>query len=315
MAPRKKTDTGAAPKKRARTSTTRKKTTTAKTTRTTKARTIAEPLPTTEVEEQPIQDAVVPPLPQLPSHMMVDGRPVPIRGVMPPEPALPPPIPPAPPVVKEVAPPPPPSPPPVSLADERERARMERLQRRQRDRQNGNAAAQTPVTPPPVVTAPAAPVVPQVEPQQEAPNTQQLTDRAIQTIKKTPPEAPTTNPVHLPVPQRTSEHDDIKVGIPELYQYKIQVHETRMRELAAPIRTQLKAQAEEWLRNAIVSTLAQNPEYQEACRETENCVNELLEQLHPQLPEGYAVVMIGAKEGQAVCRYAPEQAGKRFKID
>lgn len=308
MAQRKKTDTGATPKKRTRSTTT--KTTRKKSTKKTAAK--EQPIVgNEEVPSPPIVDSLIPPsipsIPRIPGHMMVDGQLVPVNGIAPIEPLPPVPPPQPPPVVVPLTPPPTVH----TTADVREQARIERLQRRQRDRVNGS---NTPVSPPVVAPAPVAMVVPtkQEEQVQVVPNNQQLADLAAKSLPFTPP--PDTQQ-RVVVPVRADGHDDIQVNIPELFQYKIQVHESRMRDLAAPIRADLKAKAEQWLREAIATTLSQNQQYQEAKTATESCVNELLEQLNPQIPDGYAVVLISAKEGKATCRYAPDQAGKRFKID
>lgn len=324
MATRKKTDSGAAPKKRARSANT--KTIKRKYTKRApkKDTSVAPPLEeVAEVKSESVQLGEAPltriaprlPLvPQLPKHMVVDGQLVPVNGIAPID--QPPPAAPSQPAV-EAQPSPPPPPPPVvqpapTATDAREQARIERLQRRQRERTNGNGVAGNGVVVAPQPKLPIPPKPEEEETPQSMPNDQQLANLAAKVLPFTPPPEPHKNVV---VPVRQESHDDVSVDIPELFKFKIQVFESRMRDLAAPIRAELKAQAENWLREAIVAALNQNPDYQEAKAQTESCVNELLGQLNPQLPDGYAVVLISAKEGKAVCRYAPDQAGKRFKID
>lgn len=257
------------------------------------------------------------------THVMIDGTPTPIKGIAPDtlenveltsedarqspqirevlSPITIPRVPPQPRVVEA------PTPPPPSAADEREAARAERLRRkqlerekRQRDRELANRGID-----PNTVAEPAP-----VENLPVQPTEQQFAERAAEVAPPVPP-----TPQRFAVAPRSEEHADVHIPIPELYQYKVQVLETRMRELATPIRTQLKEAAEAKLRADIVAALAEHKEYQQACRDTEACVNELLKELAPQVPDNYAVVVISAKEGAAVCRFAPDQAGKRFKID
>jgi len=325
MATTKKKTTGTTTKKRTR-STPKKKRVTKKN----EEQPVVEVVKNVEEVQTPIAQVLENISPRLPDSVIIDGKPVPLNGIAPGEipvnpapPATP--VPPTPPVVTPV-------PSQRTSVDDREAARVARMQRRQREReQNGHAAAAVnqpaPAANPPVPAVQPVPVasVPPIQPtppvnelgQPTPPNTQQLAAEALKTVMppQAQPQQQQPNPAALPVPPPSADHPDLKIPISELFQYKIQVLEGQMRELAAPIRAQLKAQAEQWLKDAIVSTLAQNEAYQVACRQTENCVNELLAQLAPTLPEGYAVVLIGAKEGQAICRYAPDQAGKRFKID
>jgi hypothetical protein len=326
MATARKKTAGATPKKRS------PRSTSTKSKRTTKKSTIK------AVKETPAQDTglqetlpVIPEAPaapnvsvspQMPNKVIVDGEAIPIRGIASPQ------------NQQAAISPPANTPPPTNqtpqsqftISDERERARIARLERRQRERElrNGLHSSTDQVVeenkPMPAVNQPAVAPVPSSPPsppleQVAAPpaplgvpadlNSQQLAQQALQAIA----------PKQAAQPPTLAQNPDLRLPIPELFQYKIQVYENRMREISAPINEKLKEDAERMFREASATALRENAEYQEACRQVEACVNELLEQLQPQMPEGYAVVVVGAKEGAAICRYAPNQAGKRFKID
>jgi len=324
MAPRKKTATGAAPKKRTR-STAKPKTTTRKTksSKSTTAKSIKPVEEIAPIEQQQTPTAPTTELLDTPSYVMVDGDPVAIRGIAPPG------------VLEPVAQP---SPATQPMLDEQERARQARLQEKIRARELRRQKAQQPaamsnpppvapvpvappaITPLPTVTAPppiAPPPAPQLDVQQAAEMSPQTSVVPQPAPQVQAPEQPQTisMPALPSIPTKVENKPDLKLQITELPRLRIQVAEQKMRMLSGPIRAKLKAQAEIWLKDAINQSLAQNEEYMKVRREAEVTINGLLTELTPQLPEGYAVVVVDAQHGEALCRYAPDQVGKRFKID
>lgn len=108
--------------------------------------------------------------------------------------------------------------------------------------------------------------------------------------------------------------EHITIPMSELLKYKLLAKETLYKSIAEPIKLKLRQAAQEKLKQDIAATLRDNQACAIAADELEACVNEVLDSVQGQLPSGYAVVFVATTEGNLVCKHAPDQVGKRFKL-
>jgi len=206
--------------------------------------------------------------------------------------------------------------------DDRDAARQARLERKKREmeerarrREMANRAAEigniTPI---------ASAVKPKAEVKPPSPPTGQPKIAAAPPIQPSPVAVNKPATVQPLIPkqavqgQNDGENPVIQLTLPDLQAYKVQASELAMANIANPIRTKAKEEAQRRLNMEIAQALRANERYQAAQADMEIAVNEVLDLMQSQLPEGYAITNILAKDKVVICRYAPEQVGKRFKI-
>lgn len=103
----------------------------------------------------------------------------------------------------------------------------------------------------------------------------------------------------------------LKVPIPEELKWKLLFLEKERNEAVNRIKEQLKAEYQDKLNKAIINAMNSDKDCIDKTRLQNMCVNEVLDIVDPELPEGYAVSNIMTAEGYAECKYNPNQAGKR----
>lgn len=124
---------------------------------------------------------------------------------------------------------------------------------------------------------------------------------------------PTTETqVQLDSEKPKEAHPRVDVEIPELLKYKLLVHEEDYNKIIKSIQDKLKDKYEELLFTELKETIKQDEKCKQAEREKNLCVNELLDAIAPNLPEGYAASLIQTREGKVQCEYKPSEVGKRL---
>ena len=106
--------------------------------------------------------------------------------------------------------------------------------------------------------------------------------------------------------------ENLKVPIPEVLKWKMLLLEKERNEAVNVIKDTLKSEYQEKLNIAIAEAINNDKNCVEKTRAQNLCVNEILDAIDPELPEGYAVVSVRTQEGYAECVYKPDQVGKRM---
>lgn len=129
-----------------------------------------------------------------------------------------------------------------------------------------------------------------------------------------PPPTPATEVAGQTSAVAAAEKKTVTLTIPEALKYKLLYCESEHRTVAAPVIASLKAAAQAKLAADIAQAIKIEPKCKASADKMQVCVNEILDFLQPQLPDGYAVKFLRTEEGFAICNYDPESAGKRVQV-
>lgn len=111
-----------------------------------------------------------------------------------------------------------------------------------------------------------------------------------------------------------TEKESLTVQFPEALAWKYQAMAERRNGITAIIQRQVVAAFEQKLQAQIRAACAASPAWIQANDAMHSVINEIIEQVEPTLPGGYAVDLIEPKDHTAVVKYNPEGVGKRMKL-
>jgi hypothetical protein len=119
----------------------------------------------------------------------------------------------------------------------------------------------------------------------------------------------------LPVNEaKTDVAGHIRVAIPEALKYKLLYCESEYKKFSEPIRLALKQAAQARLVADIAKAIKEDSKCKDAAFKMEACVNEILDSIRTQLPDGYAATFVATEDGVVICKPSPEMVGRRFKL-
>lgn len=103
----------------------------------------------------------------------------------------------------------------------------------------------------------------------------------------------------------------ITIDLEELYTYKLKVLSRAVDDAKANIVNPLKQAYEQDLIQRINTVVAADPVCQKAAAARAECINEVLDLVSSQLPEGYAVTNIKPEESTITAEFLPDNVNKR----
>ena len=110
------------------------------------------------------------------------------------------------------------------------------------------------------------------------------------------------------------EKRPVSLPMDELYKYKLS-HVNRVYEDAVQkVKEPLVKKYNQILQTELKEAVRRDPECVAAQREQVMCVNELVELVDGQLPEGYAITELLTEKGLIVAQYVPDRAGKPLPL-
>lgn len=109
-------------------------------------------------------------------------------------------------------------------------------------------------------------------------------------------------------------NENLTLPLEELYKYKLQLLNKELEEAKSLVVTPLKNAYEQELVKRIKESVAANEECQQAHKNRIDCINEILDVVEAELPEGYVVGTINPEEGNFVAVYNPTEVGKRLEL-
>lgn len=128
------------------------------------------------------------------------------------------------------------------------------------------------------------------------------------TVKKAP-KRKTKAPKKEPVIERVP----VEVPITELQKAKLELLEARVASLVNPLREQITQKYMALANQELQKALKENEAILKATSERTKYINGVLDEIEPNLPEGYAVIMLSYEQGVAQAQYNPQQRGKRLE--
>jgi hypothetical protein len=111
-----------------------------------------------------------------------------------------------------------------------------------------------------------------------------------------------------------SNKNPITLPLPELYSYKMEVMDRRLDEVVTKVKQPILAAFSEKIKAGIRHAIDGSPECRQARQAQSRCINEIIDLMAPELPEGYAITMIEGEKGTVRIEYAPDQVGKRLPL-
>jgi len=121
--------------------------------------------------------------------------------------------------------------------------------------------------------------------------------------------------VEKSVPEKSDDRDvkhTITKPLDDLYKYKLQVLNKEFEDAKAAVAGPIRDVYQQELLTKIKAAVKADPKCQQAHKERAKCINELLDKLTEDLPEGYAISMISPEKGEYSADYKPDQAKQRL---
>lgn len=150
----------------------------------------------------------------------------------------------------------------------------------------------------------------------ESPKPKQVTPKAVAVVEDDLPP-----PADLGVARRRKEmakaaagQNPIVLELDERLRYKMEAMDRRYNEAVDRVKGPILRMFESKIKPAIQQAV----DADQACRASRKaqieCVNEIIDALSPDLPNGYAVTLIEGEKGIARAEYAPDQVGKKLPV-
>lgn len=112
--------------------------------------------------------------------------------------------------------------------------------------------------------------------------------------------------------EEQAANTDVSVTLTELQRYKLEALEGRVTALVRPVREALLKKYQQLMDEELQSIVRTHPVISTAQNERDAYVDEVLNSVEAQLPDGYAVFMLSHESGEAHARLSPDQRGKRL---
>lgn len=115
-------------------------------------------------------------------------------------------------------------------------------------------------------------------------------------------------------PAAQEDKQPVTLPMDELHKYKLEVLNRNYVDALKKVKEPLVAKYNQMLEAEAKELAQKDPECVKAKREQVMCLNELVELLTPQLPEGYAITQALADKSVIVAQYVPNRAGKPLTL-